>query len=127
MLYKPTVVSDEEVESVGGLRPLTKEEKVEIAKMIDFPEKQITNLPLVNIRAEENIPLPNFAEILDVIMQKVPNAHVHDSLKEYFKDPKEDAPVAKGLIEWKIKDIEKKKVLLSVYYRYHQFSKMIWQ
>ena len=40
MLYKPTVVSDEEVESVGGLIPLTKEEKVEIAKMIDFQKNK---------------------------------------------------------------------------------------
>lgn len=114
---RPKMVTSEEVEEVGGLRPLNNKERTNISKMFQISEDEITTLPLIRIVADKDVPLPDFDKVLKTIIKNAPNPHVNSVFEHYFKTSDPNAGVAKGIVEWEDKMFPEE-LTLSVYYRY---------
>ncbi|MGE7752760.1 hypothetical protein [Lysinibacillus fusiformis] len=117
LLARPTMVTKEEVAEKGGLRPLNNKERKEIANMIGIEENSISKLPLINIVSEEELHVPDFAEILNFIISSAPKPHLKKILEGYFKTLEPNDGVAKGIIEWETEQSAESKTL-TVYYMY---------
>ncbi|WP_338651552.1 hypothetical protein [Lysinibacillus sp. Y5S-8] len=117
LLARPTMVTKEEVVEKGGLRPLNNKERKEIANMIGIEENSISKLPLINIVSEEELHVPDFAEILNFIISSAPKPHLKKILEGYFKTLEPNDRVAKGIIEWETEQSPESKTL-TVYYMY---------
>lgn len=118
MLQRPKAVNDEEVKKIGGLRSLNPKEKEELSKIIGCKQEEITNQPIVKIVSEKVIPLPDFADVVTLLIDQIPNAHAKQKFKDFFIHPHHDAPIVKGIIQWASGNTREINPI-SVYYQYY--------
>lgn len=115
---RPEAVSSTEVERIGGLRSLTKTEREKLSKIISCNESEITNQPLVRIVTTDGEETPDFADIVTLLMDQVPQGHARSKFKDFFVHPHHDAPVVKGIVPWNNQNNRDLKSI-SVYYQYY--------
>ncbi|WP_342419231.1 hypothetical protein [Paenibacillus sp. FSL H8-0168] len=124
LVTRPTMVDHEEIKEIGGLRPLSEEERINIANMFEINENEITPIPLIRVVSNEasETPVPRFDEVLNFVMNNAPKPHVLKVMKEYFTVQDPDAGTAKGTVDWQDNQSPDcgpiDPVKLMVYYKY---------